>query len=131
MDGLVEVLRRIEQGAIRCLAVDTPSPSPFCHEILNANPYAFLDDAPLEERRARTVAMRRTLPPDLAGRLGALDEAAIYEVPEGAWPLAQLPRPVVSEGALWPGLCSGRLRYVDPSDAGKRTRVTNLLEDCP
>ena len=89
VDGLVAVLRRIERGEIRCLAVDTPMPSPFCHEILNANPYAYLDDAPLEERRARAVEMRRSLPPDLAGDLGALDPAAIAEVAEEAWPVVR------------------------------------------
>ena len=61
LDGLTALLKQIEAGAIRCVAVDTPMPSPFSHEILNANPYAFLDDAPLEERRARAVEMRRTL----------------------------------------------------------------------
>ena len=54
-------------------AIDTPEPSPFSHEILNANPYAFLDDAPLEERRARAVQMRRTLRTDFAEGAGALD----------------------------------------------------------
>src|SRR5947199_9613147 len=53
VDGLTDVLCHIEAGKIRCVAIDTPSPSPFSHEILNANPYAFLDDAPLEDRRAR------------------------------------------------------------------------------
>ena len=48
IEGLAEVLRGIEQGRIRCLAVDTPVPSQFSHEILNANPYAYLDDAPLK-----------------------------------------------------------------------------------
>ena len=52
LGGLQNVLRDLEAGAIRTVAVDTPEPSPFCHEILNANPYAYLDDAPLEERRA-------------------------------------------------------------------------------
>lgn len=89
VDGLETVLERIERGAIRCLAVETPAPSPFCHEILNANPYAYLDDAPLEERRARAVELRRTLPPGLAGQLGALDEAAIREVAEEAWPVVR------------------------------------------
>src|SRR5712692_7236082 len=89
VDGLVAVLRRIERGEIRCLAVDTPMPSPFCHEILNANPYAYLDDAPLEERRARAVEMRRSLPPDLAGDLGALDPTAFAEVAEEAWPVVR------------------------------------------
>ena len=62
LEGLKQVLRGISSGGIRCLAVDTPVPSQFSHEILNANPYAYLDDAPLEERRARAVEMRRTLP---------------------------------------------------------------------
>ena len=70
---MTALLKQIEAGAIRCVAVDTPMPSPFSHEILNANPYAFLDDAPLEERRARAVEMRRTLPAQLAGEVGALD----------------------------------------------------------
>ena len=61
IDGLACVLERIASGEIRCIAIDTPAPSAFCHEILNANPYAYLDDAPLEERRARAVEMRRTL----------------------------------------------------------------------
>ncbi len=85
-EGLTEVLRRIEAGSIRCLTAETPAPSPFCHEILNANPYAFLDDAPLEERRARAVEMRRSLPADLAGGLGALSPEAIAEVMDEAWP---------------------------------------------
>ncbi|MGH2397211.1 MAG: DEAD/DEAH box helicase, partial [bacterium] len=89
VDGLETLLRRIEQGAVQCVAVDTPMPSPFCHEILNANPYAYLDDAPLEERRARAVEMRRSLPPDLAGNIGALDQAAITEVAEEAWPVVR------------------------------------------
>ncbi len=86
VDGLTEILRRIESGAIRCVAIDTPSPSVFSHEILNANPYAFLDDAPLEERRARAVEMRRTLPADLAGQIGALDPHAIDEIQRESWP---------------------------------------------
>ncbi len=89
LDGLTRVLNRIEHGTIRCLAVDTPMPSPFSHEILNANPYAFLDDAPLEERRARAVEMRRTLPPELAGQVGALDPAAIEEVRRESWPIVR------------------------------------------
>lgn len=89
VEGLEDLLRRIEAGAVRCVAVDTPSPSPFSHEILNANPYAFLDDAPLEERRARAVELRRTLPVDLAGEIGALDPAAIEEVARESWPVVR------------------------------------------
>ncbi|NOT21783.1 MAG: DEAD/DEAH box helicase [Nitrospiraceae bacterium] len=91
LDGLTELLKQIEGGAIRCVAVDTPTPSPFSHEILNANPYAFLDDAPLEERRARAVEMRRTLPAQLAGEVGALDPAAIEEVQRESWPIVRDP----------------------------------------
>jgi ATP-dependent Lhr-like helicase len=89
LDGLTALLKQIEAGAIRCVAVDTPMPSPFSHEILNANPYAFLDDAPLEERRARAVEMRRTLPAQLAGEVGALDPAATEEVQRESWPVVR------------------------------------------
>ncbi|HEY2987592.1 MAG TPA: DEAD/DEAH box helicase, partial [Candidatus Binatia bacterium] len=79
VEGLTAVLRAIEAGALRTIAVDTTAPSPMAHEILNANPYAFLDDAPLEERRARAVSLRRT-DPDLARGIGALSPEAIAQV---------------------------------------------------
>ena len=63
LEGLNEILRGIAAGTIRCLAVDTAVPSQFAHELINANPYAFLDDAGLEERRTRAVNLRRDLPP--------------------------------------------------------------------
>ena len=85
LDGLREILAGMEQHRIATIAVDTPAPSPMAHEILNANPYAFLDDAPLEERRARAVALRRT-DPDLARGMGALSAAAIERVRLEAWP---------------------------------------------
>ena len=65
VDGLTDVLGRIARGAIGTRALDTAAPSPMSHEILNSNPYTYLDDAPLEERRARAVSLRRT-DPDLA-----------------------------------------------------------------
>jgi ATP-dependent Lhr-like helicase len=83
--GLMEVTERIQSGAITTIAVDTPAPSPMAHEILNANPYAFLDDAPLEERRARAVSLRRT-DPWLGREFGQLDSAAIEAVRRQAWP---------------------------------------------
>ncbi len=86
IDGLKDVLAKIGDGRIRCLAVDTPVPSQFSHEILNANPYAYLDDAPLEERRARAVEMRRILPESVLEEVGKLDPAAIEQVREEAWP---------------------------------------------
>ena len=86
IEGLERVLHGIADGRITCLAVDTPQPSQFSHEILNANPYAYLDDAPLEERRARAVEMRRMLPDAVLGEIGRLDPAAIAEVCDDAWP---------------------------------------------
>src|SRR5580700_9329405 len=91
IDGLREVLRAVEDGRVRTVAIDTPEPSPFCHEILNANPYAYLDDAPLEERRARAVQLRRTLSPEDAGGIGALDPSAIAQVAEESWPVVRDP----------------------------------------
>jgi ATP-dependent Lhr-like helicase len=86
LEGLIEVLRGIQSGAIRCLAVDTPVPSQFAHELLNANPYAFLDEAGLEERRARAVSLRRALPDSVADGAGRLDQAAIDTVRRELWP---------------------------------------------
>jgi len=91
VEGLKEILARMAAGEIRCLAIDTPVPSVFSHEILNANPYAYLDDAPLEERRARAVEMRRVLPEAVVAEVGRLDPAAIAEVSREAWPDARDP----------------------------------------
>ncbi len=89
LDGLIAVLRRILSGEIRCIARDLPEPSPLAHEILNARPYAFLDDAPLEERRTQAVYTRRAFEPSSADDLGALDPAAIERAREEAWPEIQ------------------------------------------
>jgi ATP-dependent helicase Lhr and Lhr-like helicase len=86
LEGLKNLLRAMADGRIRCVAVDTPVPSQFSHEILNANPYAYLDDAPLEERRARAVEMRRILPESVLEEVGKLDPAAIAQVRTEAWP---------------------------------------------
>ena len=86
IDGLKALLRGMASGEIRVLAVDTPVPSQFSHEILNANPYAYLDDAPLEERRARAVEMRRVLPESVLQEVGGLDQGAIEQVQREAWP---------------------------------------------
>ncbi len=91
LKGLIRILDRIADGSLRTLARDTPEPSVFCHEILNANPYAFLDDAPLEERRTRAVIIRRTLSSESANEMGALDPAAIQQVAEEAWPVVRDP----------------------------------------
>ncbi len=89
LGGLIGILERMDDGSLRTVAIDTPEPSPFCHEILNANPYAYLDDAPLEERRTRAVQLRRTLSIEDAGGIGALDPAAIAQVAEESWPVVR------------------------------------------
>ena len=88
LNRLKVILDRMDRGDIQLVAIDTAEPSPFSHEILNANPYAYLDDAPLEERRARAVQMRRTLG-DAGGDIGALDPAAIEAVAEESWPVVR------------------------------------------
>ena len=86
IDGLEEVLRKIEHGQIRCIARDLPEPSPLASEILNARPYAFLDNAPLEERRTQAVYTRRASERNGSEGLGVLDAAAIEKVQKEAWP---------------------------------------------
>src|SRR4029453_7159706 len=78
--GLARVLERIHAGELQLVTRDTPEPSPLAHEILNARPYAFLDDAPLEERRTQAVYPRRAGEPSSARDLGALDADAIARV---------------------------------------------------
>jgi ATP-dependent Lhr-like helicase len=89
LGGLMELLNRISEGTLRTVAVDTREPSPFCHEILNSNPYSFLDDAPLEERRTRAVQMRRTLSIEDAQNLAALEPGAIRQVAQESRPLVR------------------------------------------
>jgi ATP-dependent Lhr-like helicase len=86
LDLLTDLLRRIHAGEINYVARDLPEPSPLSHEILNARPYAFLDDAPAEERRTQAVYTRRAFEPSSADDLGALDPAAIERVRDEAWP---------------------------------------------
>jgi ATP-dependent Lhr-like helicase len=86
LDGLLAILARIENSEIRCVGRDLPEPSPLAAEILNAKPYAFLDDAPLEERRTQAVYARRAFEPGTADDLGALDADAIARVRDEAWP---------------------------------------------
>ncbi len=84
--GLRRVLDAMAAGEIQTLARERPEPSVLAHEILNANPYAFLDDAPLEERRTRAVSVRRGLPAAVVDRIGGLDAAAVAAVVEEAQP---------------------------------------------
>jgi ATP-dependent helicase Lhr and Lhr-like helicase len=88
-DGWLAVLRGIESGAIEVVARDLPAPSPLAAEALNARPYAYLDDAPIEERRTQAVQSRRFGDTDNVDGMGALDPDAIAGVREEAWPRAR------------------------------------------
>jgi ATP-dependent Lhr-like helicase len=102
VEGFVEVLRRLRDGRIARRAVDSPEPSAFSAGILSAQPYTFLDDAPLEERRTQAVLARRTLGAKSADELGALDPEAIRRVREEAWP-SPIDAEEVHEALLWMG----------------------------
>src|SRR5579859_7664845 len=86
VDALEEVLRRLESGRIRIIARDLTEPSPLALEALNARPYAYLDDAPLEERRTQAVMARRWIDPASAADIGRLDPEAVARVRDEAWP---------------------------------------------
>jgi ATP-dependent Lhr-like helicase len=89
IDGLVALLRALEQGTARIVARDLTEPSPLAAEVLGARPYAYLDDAPLEERRTQAVSARRWVDPASAAEFGRLDAAAIASVRDEAWPDAR------------------------------------------
>ena len=88
-EGWLAVLRGIESGAIEVVCRDLPAPSPLAAEALNARPYAYLDDAPIEERRTQAVQSRRFGDAENVGEMGALDIDAIAGVREEAWPRAR------------------------------------------
>src|SRR5262249_46436429 len=128
--GLDGVQGGFADGRIWTVAVDTVGPSPRSHEILHSNPHTYLDDAPLEERRARAVTLRQAIP-ELGGGLGALDPAAIEEVAAQAWPVVRdaddlhdvllslgvLPRALL-ESAGWAGVAHDLLRAARATWAG-------------
>ena len=89
VDRWLSLIGQVEQSRVTLVPRETREPSPFSYELLNAHPYAFLDGAPLEERRARAVATRRTLDLDELGDLGWLDPAAIERVRDEAWPIVR------------------------------------------
>ena len=86
IDGLERILARLEAGDIRVVVCDLTQPSPLALELLSARPYAFLDDAPLEERQTQAVMARRWQDPQSASELGRLDPEAIVRVQQEAWP---------------------------------------------
>ena len=115
IDGLEKLLQSIERNEKNLFARDVIEASPLSQEILNARPYAYLDDAPLEERRTRAVFQRRWLDPQTASDLGKLDQGAIDRVREEVWPeprnadelhdaLVELGFITASEGVAWQAL---------------------------
>jgi ATP-dependent Lhr-like helicase len=112
IDGLERLLTSIERNEKNLFACDVIEASPLAQEILNARPYAYLDDAPLEERRTRAVFQRRWLDPETASDMGKLDQAAIDRVREEVWPeprnadelhdaLVELGFVTAQEGTAW------------------------------
>ena len=131
IDGLERLLRGLESGAIKVVARDLPQPSPLAADILNARPYAFLDDAPAEERRTRAVTQRRWLDPETAADMGKLDPLAISQVRAQAWPDASTPDELhdalnsLGVVTAQEGASAGWDRLLDSLiDAGRATRLT-------
>jgi ATP-dependent Lhr-like helicase len=117
--GFERLLLGLLDGSIQVEARDLTEPSPLAQEVLSARPYAYLDDAPLEERRTQAVMSRRWMDPQSAADLGKLDPAAIARVREEAWPdaatadqlhdamlwLTFMTAEEVERQPAWPGLC--------------------------
>jgi ATP-dependent Lhr-like helicase len=102
LDDLVRTLEGIRDGRIETHTIDTPEPSVFANAVLNAKPYAFLDDAPLEERRAQAVLTRRVVQPPEIDPDGELDQAAVARVREESWPEVESAEDL-HEALLWIG----------------------------
>jgi len=117
--GWLAILRRIEDGTLAVVARDLTEPSPLALEVLSARPYAFLDDAPLEERRTQAVMSRRWLDPESAADIGRLDPKAIAKVREEAWPDARS-ADELHDGLSWMG-------YLTASEVAANPRWQSLL----
>ena len=102
IDGFESLLRALEAGTVSVVARDLTEPSPMALEVLSARPYAYLDDAPLEERRTQAVMSRRWMDPEEAADLGKLDPEAIARVRDEAWPDATTPDEL-HDALMWLG----------------------------
>jgi ATP-dependent Lhr-like helicase len=121
IEGLERLLAGLEGGGIQVVARDLTEPSPLAHEVLTARPYAYLDDAPLEERRTQAVMSRRWLDPETASELGQLDAAAIARVREEAWPDATNADELY-DALLWLGVLTEK-------EAGSRANWSEWLSE--
>ncbi|MCW8132398.1 MAG: DEAD/DEAH box helicase [Planctomycetota bacterium] len=133
-DGFLELIAALRDGRIERHAVDTVEPSPFARGILAAKPYAFLDDAPLEERRTWAVSTRRALDIKDGEELGALDPAAIACVREEAWPHPESAEEL-HEALMWMGYvtadearASGWQAWIEELARAKRVAFEKLPE---
>jgi ATP-dependent helicase Lhr and Lhr-like helicase len=115
--GLERLLARIEAGEVRVISRDVTEPSPLALEVLSARPYAYLDDAPIEERRTQAVIGRRWLTPEDAADLGRLDPDAIARVREEAWP-APVNADEMHDALVWLGFLDEREVGNTPGWAG-------------
>src|SRR3954452_19780524 len=129
--GLERVLDGIHCGNIRVVARDLTEPSPLALEVLSARPYAYLDDAPLEERRTQAVMSRRWLSPEAASDIGRLDPEAIARVRSEAWPEATN-ADELHDALVWLGFVSADEANAGPgwtdwlSDLANDKRVARL-----
>jgi ATP-dependent Lhr-like helicase len=127
-DGLRAVLTKVHAGALQLVARDTPQPSVLAYEILDARPYAFLDDAPLEERRSHAVQTRRG--PQAADDLGALDATAIALVRDQAQPdprdVDELHDALMTAGFLTSAEIGNRQELVDALRSSRRAAMTSI-----
>src|SRR5690606_21665021 len=129
---LEHLLRGLLEDKLQVEARDLTEPSPLALEVLSARPYAYLDDAPLEERRTQAVMSRRWMDPQSASDIGKLDPAAIVRVRDEAWPdastadelhdaslwLTFISQQEVDANAAWPALirdlrCQGRVARIE------------------
>jgi ATP-dependent helicase Lhr and Lhr-like helicase len=117
IEGLERLLRGIESDAVRVVVRDLTQPSPLALEVLSARPYAYLDDAPLEERRTQAVMARRWMSPNHANDLGRLDPEAIARVRSEAWPEAEN-ADELHDALLWLGFLTGAEVSSDPRWGG-------------
>ncbi len=117
IEGLERLLRGIESGAVRITVRDLTQPSPLALEVLSARPYAYLDDAPLEERRTQAVMARRWISPQDAADLGRLDPAAVARVQSEAWPEVEN-ADELHDALVWLGFLTGAEVQSDPRWSG-------------
>jgi ATP-dependent Lhr-like helicase len=121
IEGFERLLKGLSSGEILVAARDLTEPSPLALEVLSARPYAYLDDAPLEERRTQAVMSRRFIDPESAADIGKLDSEAIARVRKEAWPDAST-ADELHDALLW-------LTFVTDEEAQREPSWPALLHE--